>query len=333
MQATALIADEKQNFSLKEVILKAPSPDQVRIRTHYSGVSIGTEFGLIRGKISWGQFPLCTGYMGTGEIEELGSAVSDYKVGERVFFRTNDPMELAGGGKVSSVCGTHCSHIITKAGGAHGVGHLPEGAPMDVASLFVLPAVGLNGVNMAEPRMGQVVVGYGVGLIGLGVVAACVHRGCVVIAVDVNERQLKMAQRLGADHLVRGTAQEVDAAIRNIAPDGADVVFECTGIPACIDLAISLCRGEGRFVWQGHYGDAPVSLHFTPAHNRRLKMFFPCDDGLQPCRRAVIKNMTMGALAWGETITHRVSYSEAPDLYARIQGGEKDIVGGVVSWV
>ena len=53
------------------------------------------------------------------------------------------------------------------------------GAGMNVASLFVMPAVGLYGVDMANPRMGDTVVVYGVGMIGLGVVAACAQRGCV----------------------------------------------------------------------------------------------------------------------------------------------------------
>ena len=46
-------------------------------------------------------------------------------------------------------------------------------ASMEVASMFVMPAVGLYGVDMANPRTGEFVVVYGVGLIGLGVVQGC----------------------------------------------------------------------------------------------------------------------------------------------------------------
>ena len=332
MKAIALITEESQKFSLQEVILPETSPDQVRIRTHYSGVSIGTEFALIRGKISWGPYPLCTGYMGSGVIEEVGSAISRFKVGDSVFYRGNESMELAGGGKVSCVSGTHCSHIVTRPDTTHGVDHLIEGVSMDVASMFTLPAVGLNGVNMAAPQVGQIAVVYGVGLIGLGVVAALAHRGCVVIAVDVNDRQLKIAQRLGADYLINVTAGDVDAAVRKITPDGADIVFECTGIGACVNPAIALCKLRGSFVWQGNYG-SNVDLQFLAAHVRQLRMFFPCDDGHQPCRRAVIKNMANGALPWGETITHRVDSTDAPAFYDRIQAGEKEIVGAVIRWV
>ena len=68
-------------------------------------------------------------------------------------------------------------------------------------------------------------------------------------------------------------------------------------------------------------------------------MFFPCDDGWQPCRRAVIKNMAMGALRWEHCITHHIDYTEAPAMYARINAGgtagsdTADIVGIVINWL
>lgn len=333
MDATALICDEQQHFHLERVTLKDPGPDQIAIKTHYTGVSIGTEFALIRNKISWGPYPLCTGYMGTGVVEAAGSAIDNFKVGDAVYFRANDSMAFADGRPVSCVAGAHCSRVVIQPNTSHGADHVFPGAGMDVAAMFVMPAVGLNGVDMANPRMGQVVVVYGAGLIGLGVVAACVQRGCVVVAVDINERQLALAREMGADHLINSATQDARAEVNQIAPGGADVVFEATGIPACLDPAIELCHEHGSFVWQGNYGAAPVSLHFLTPHGKRLRMFFPCDDGLQPCRRAVVKNMAMGALRWDKVITHRIECGEAPEMFARINAGtDRDIVGVVIHW-
>lgn len=332
MKAIALICDEDQRFGLEPVLLPDPAADQVAIRTHYSGVSIGTELALIRNKISWGPYPLCTGYMGTGVVEAVGSAVTAVGVGDRVYYRGNLAMTRPNGRPISSVSGTHCSHVVTHANSTHGVGPLIPGAAMDVACMFVMPAVGLYGVDMANPRLGQTVVVYGVGLIGLGVVAACAHRGCVVVAVDVNPKALNMAREMGADYLVDASRQDVKAEVVKVAPEGADVVFEATGLPACIDPAIELCRPEGSFVWQGNYGGAPISMKFLPPHGRRLRMFFPCDDGLQPCRRAVVKNMAMGALKWERTITHRIEHAEAPAMFERINRGDKDVIGVVINW-
>jgi 2-desacetyl-2-hydroxyethyl bacteriochlorophyllide A dehydrogenase len=332
MNARALICDEKQNFSIEHVTLKDPAADQVAIRTSYTGVSIGTEFGLIRNKLASGPYPLCTGYMGTGVVEAVGTDIDNFKAGDEVYFRRNDAMTLADGTPVSSVSGAHCSHIVITPNTTHGVDHMVPGAAMDVACMFVMPAVGLYGVDMANPRIGETVVVYGSGLIGLGVVAACAHRGCVVVAVDINDKRLAIARDLGADFAIDGRSGGVAEEVQRLAPGGADVVFECTGIPQCIDPAIELCREHGSFVWQGHYGTDPVSMQFVPPHHRRLKMFFPCDDGWQPCRRAVVKSMAMGALKWERCITHRVPSAEAPAMFQRINEKDEDILGVVIDW-
>ena len=73
MDARALICDERQQFTLADVKLRNPAPDQIAIRTHFSGVSIGTEFALIRNKLSWGPYPLCTGYMADAIEQAMGT--------------------------------------------------------------------------------------------------------------------------------------------------------------------------------------------------------------------------------------------------------------------
>jgi len=333
IETKALVCDAEQRFAIRDVQLNDPNPDQVAIRTHWSGVSVGTEFALIRNKISWGPYPLCTGYMGSGVVEAVGSEITNFAVGDRVFFRRNDSMVTSDGVKISCVSGAHCAHAVLRANTSHGVDHVPEGVGMDAAAMFVMPAVGLHGVDMANPRMGQEVVVYGVGLIGLGVVAACVHRGCEVIAVDVNAKALEMARAFGANVCLNSRECDVAAEVNRHAPGGADVVFEATGIPACLDPAITLCRPFGTFVWQGNYGAAPVSLHFLPPHGKQLNMVFPCDDGHIPCRRAVLRNMASGALRWEQTITHRTPYEDAPNLFERINTGEaKDVLGAVIHW-
>ena len=134
------------------------------------------------------------------------------------------------------------------------------------------------------------------------------------------------------DEPISDTDTDVDAALHKIAEDGADVVFESTGIPALIDQAIRLCKQYGTFVWQGNYGADPVSLQFLVPHGKRLTMYFPCDDAQRPCRRAVIKNMAMGALEWQRCITHRVDYTESPAMYKRIDEGDTSILGMTVKW-
>jgi len=217
MNAKALVCDEQQRFTLEPVVLPDPGPEQVVVETHFSGVSIGTEFALIRNKISWGPYPLCTGYQAVGQVVHAGDEVTGFRVGDTVYFRDNRQLALTDGTAVSAVSGTHCSHAVVNPNTTHGIALLPEGVAEDVGSLFVMPAVGLYGVDMANPRMGQTVAVYGAGMIGLGVVAACSHRGCVVVAIDIQPNRLEIARRLGADHVINAASQSVAEELRKIA--------------------------------------------------------------------------------------------------------------------
>ena len=147
------------------------------------------------------------------------------------------------GEEVSAAAGVHCSAALVNPKTTHGLELLPEGVPDDAASLFVMPAVGLNGVDTANPRMGDVVAVYGAGLVGLGVMAACSHRGCIVVAVDLEQSRLEVARKLGADYLINGATQNVVEELQKIAPEGADVVFESTGVPACVDRQSNCVEG------------------------------------------------------------------------------------------
>ncbi len=330
MEARALICSADQQFSLQAVELPEPRPDQVVLRTLWSGVSIGTEFAFVRGRIDNGGYPLCTGYMATGVVEFAGADTSGFAPGDRVYFRRNEVMTAADGTSVALRSGTHASHAVCA---AVEVAPLPAGAPEDVASAFVMPGVGLHGVDISNPRLGDTVLVIGVGLVGLAAVAWSNLRGCEVVAADLDQKRLEVAQALGASHTIDVANQDLRGELERIAPGGADVVIEATGMPENIDAAIAATRLGGKFVWQGHYGREPVSFDFLVAHARRVQMFFPRNDGEEPARRASLRAIAMGALQWHRTITHRVSAEEAPGLYARINAGTDDgVIGAVIHW-
>lgn len=333
MQTKALVCDSPETFSIREVQLPDPGPRDLLLRTEYSGVSVGTEFACIQGKLDWGPHPLVTGYQAVGRVESAGEEFPGFKKGDRVFWRLNRDIRAVDGSKITGAMGAHCAHAVVPVEKAGEVGILPEGVPEDAAALFVMPAVGLYGVDMSQPRMGDLVVVAGCGLIGLGVVAAAAHRGCRVLAVDLSAERLRLARRMGARYALDAADADIEAEVRAVQQEGADVVFECTGLPAMIDKTIPLCRRLGKFVWQGNYGREPLNMLFLPPHGRRLTMFFPCDDGGMACRMAVLHNMVNGFLPWHETITHRVNPRQAAELYRRIGAGEaRDLVGAVVCW-
>lgn len=333
MKALGLVCNEDQIFSLERIELPDPGPLELAIRTLYSGISIGTEFALIEKKINWGTFPIITGYMATGIVEAVGCDVINYAPGDHVYYRNNTQhMKLKDGTKLSAVSGVHCSHAITSIDGTHGAALLPNNLSAKVASHFVLPAVGYHGVDMASPKIGDTVLVYGCGSIGLGVIAASFLRGCRVIAVDQVEEKLNLAHAFGAEILVNTMREALDDTLAMITPLGADVVFECTGNPELINAALGLTRSGGKFVWQGNYGSAPINFPFLIPHVKELQMYFPCDDGYSECRRAALQHIAAGILPWEKSISHEVPKDEAPDFFKKLLAGKVKTTGAVICW-
>ncbi len=342
MEAQALVTHEDGSFTLESVILDEAGSDDVVVRTVCSGVSIGTEFALINGKLSWGPYPLVTGYQAAGIVEWAGKSVKYLKKGDRVFVRGNKSLSLKNGAKVSSVSGAHASYIICDAdlGSLDAPGLVPEGVDMGTASMFVMPSVALHGVDMVSPSALETVAVYGVGQIGIGVVAVAALRGCRVIALDTSKKALELASIMGAEHTINCGDADWRRQFDEQAPEGADTVFEATGIPSCVDVAMSLVKrlpahyigGQGKFVYQGNYGSRALTYNFLPAHGRQVKCFYPCDDGKIPNRKRIMRLLYTGALKWEKTITHRLPYSEAPKTFEAIKNGDKDFIAVVFNW-
>lgn len=331
MQATALICTQQQQFSLETFPVPAIAPSQICVRTLFSGVSVGTEFAVIRGKLDRGPFPVCTGYQATGVVEEVGREVSRFKLGDTVYYRRNFMLMQQGKYQFNACAGTHTSVAIVDATAE--VELLPEGVDPATGSMFVMPSVGYNAVDMAGVQMGDVVAIHGVGLIGLGALVAARLRGAITIAIDIDEKRLLLAKAMGAEVTINSQQEAITQRVQQIKSGGADVVFEATGIGACLDPAFALCRLHGKFVFLGNYGSAPISFHFLVPHQKQLSAFFPCNDGLKPCRDAVLRNIATGAIPWEMTITHRVTAQQAPALYEAInRNAIPDMTGAVIQW-
>ncbi len=334
MKSSALICREEQQFSLQEFDIPRLGEADIRVRCLWSGVSVGTEFAVFRQKLDYGPFPVCTGYQAVGIVEDVGVGVTRFNAGDKVYYRRSYLPMVLDGQPVTICSGAHSSYAHMPEDAE--VELLPEGVDDDTGSMFVMPSVGYNAVDMAGIQMGDVVAFHAVGLIGLGALAAARLRGAVTIAIDLNPRRLDLATEFGAAHVIdaRGLSpNELIERVEAIQPGGADAVFEGSGIPSCLDLAFPLARLHGKFVFLGNYGKAPISFNFLVPHARQLTAYFPCNDGLAPCREAVLRNIATGAIPWEKTITHRVAAEEAPALYADIHSDKiPDLLGAVVRW-
>ena len=87
VEGTALVAWSDGHFSTEPVLAPGAGEKNIVVSVTCSGVSLGTEFGVLRGKIDWGSFPMVTGYMATGTVVAVGSQVEGFAPGDRVYVR------------------------------------------------------------------------------------------------------------------------------------------------------------------------------------------------------------------------------------------------------
>ncbi len=181
--------------------------------------------------------PLPLGYCNVGTIVELGSGVTEYKLGERV---VNNGYHA----EVVSVPVNLCARV-------------PDNVTDEEAAFTVLGAVALQGIRLVEPTLGETVVVIGLGLVGLMAVQLLRANGCRVLGVDFDQAKIKLAREFGAEVVNLAAGEDpVKAAELYSRGRGVDavVVTAATQSSAPIHQAATMCRKRGRIVLVGVTG-------------------------------------------------------------------------------
>jgi S-(hydroxymethyl)glutathione dehydrogenase/alcohol dehydrogenase len=153
---------------------------------------------------------------------------------------------------------------------------IPADFDSRLAPLFGCAITTAMGVinNNAHVKIGQSVVVFGVGGVGLCIAqAAQMVSAYPVVAIDVVDAKLEMAQRFGATHCINSrSVSSVDEAVRAIVGSGgADAVIETTGSARVIEAAYGLTQPRGRTILVGvpRKGDN-ISIYSLPLHFNKL---------------------------------------------------------------
>lgn len=121
--------------------------------------------------------PLPLGYCNVGRVIAVGDGVNDFKVGDRVASN-----------------GQHAEFVSVP---KNLVAHIPENVSDEEAAFTVIGSIGLQGIRLLNPTLGETVVVVGLGLIGLITAQLLVANGCRVIGTDIDENKLAMAKEWG----------------------------------------------------------------------------------------------------------------------------------------
>ncbi|WP_336211414.1 alcohol dehydrogenase catalytic domain-containing protein [Nonomuraea sp. LPB2021202275-12-8] len=267
-------------MEIRDVEIADPGPGEVRVQIKASGVC-GSDLKAIDGKSPVvARLPFILGHESAGVVESTGPGVTGVKAGDHVIIAMNGPCGKCRG------CGAGRFHLcsgrarttaimggpprVTLAGEETrrfiGIGSFAEytvvseamcvkiapDAPFDAMCLLACAVVtGVGAVlNVAKVTPGSTVLVVGCGGVGLNVVQGAVLAGATtIIAADVADQKLKLAERFGATHtLVPG---DLPSQVGDLVRGGVDYVFDVTGVPGVLARAFAATQPGGTTVMVG----------------------------------------------------------------------------------
>jgi predicted dehydrogenase/threonine dehydrogenase-like Zn-dependent dehydrogenase len=277
---------------LENVPVPKPGRGQLLIRTTRSLVSLGTERMLVEfGKANWLQkarqqpdkvimvldkvkaeglkptletifnrldTPLPLGYSSAGVVVETGPDVPGFRIGDHV--ASNGP---------------HAEFVCVARNLAAGI---PQGVSDDAAAFTALGAIGLQGIRLCGPSLGETVVVMGMGLIGLMTAQLLAAHGCRVIGIDPDRAKTSLAGQWGIITFEAGESDVVRAVMEMTGQAGADAVIITASAKTddIVAQAARMSRKRGRIVLIGVVG---LGLNRADFYEKELTFQVSCSYG------------------------------------------------------
>lgn len=267
--------------------------------------------------------PLPLGYCNVGVVMEVGAGVTGFAAGDRVVSNGKHA-------EVVSVPKNLCCRI-------------PDDVSDEEAAFTVLGAIGLQGIRLAEPTLGESFVVTGLGLIGLLTVQLLRAHGCRVLGLDFDRQKLELARRCGASVVNLAEGEDPIAAAnafsRGRGIDGV-LITASTSSSEPVHQAATMCRKRARIVLVGVTG---LELARADFYEKELSFQVSCSYG--PGRydpvyeeqgidyppgfvrwteqrnfEAVLDMLASNRLETGTLVSHRFGIAQAEEAYTLVTG-------------
>lgn len=313
----------------------SPGSHEIFVEALYSLISVGTELALYTGShigfsLPNPPFPMMPqrpGYAYVGRITAVGSEVNQYKPGMRVM------LEAPHGTAASIDC--RQDKII----------QLPANLDPANGTLIRMADIALTTVRVAPLQLGDSVMIFGMGLVGL--IAAQLYQlngAYPVIGADLSQERLSIAKKFG---IVPINPKEVDLdqEIAKLTSNrGPDVIVEATGNPAVIPIALRLVTKGGRVTLLGSTRGRVELDVYSEVHRKGVQLIGAHESVInldtQSARRwtklrdlQLLANLfTKGKLKTQGLITHKISPSELLAIYDTLAERPQEYLGILVDW-
>ncbi len=320
-------------FGKANVLQKArQQPDKVKmVLEKVATDGLATTVDAVKSKLDQ---PLPLGYCHVGKVLEVGAMVTEFQEGDRVV--TNGP---------------HASVVSVSRNLS---AKIPDDISDEEAAFTVLASIGLQGIRLAEPTLGETVVVTGLGLIGLLTVQLLIAQGCRVLGIDFDEDKLALAREYGAETVSLSKGEDpVEAGMAFSRGRGVDAVLITASTKSSdpVSQAARMSRKRGRIILVGVTG-----LELSRAEFFEKELVFQVSCSYGPGRydsnyedkgqdypvgfvrwteqrnfEAILDMMSAGKLDVKQLITHRFSFDDALTAYKTLSD-DKSTLGIILQY-
>jgi threonine dehydrogenase-like Zn-dependent dehydrogenase len=326
----------KNDIRVEEVNRPCAGVGEAVIRVTLTTIC-GTDLHILRG-----EYPvkpgLVIGHEPVGVIHELGEGVTGYQVGDRVLVGAITPCgqcraclsghlsqcghgegyEPIGGWRFgNTINGAQAEYLLVPNAQANLAKIPDELSDEQVVLLADIASTGFSGAESANIRIGDAVVIFAQGPIGLCATAGAKLMGAtLIIGVDGDENRLAMAKRMGADVVLDYRAVDIVAEVHRLTGGGADVAIEALGTQQTFESALRSLRPGGTLSSLGVYSgklQIPYEAFAAGIGDHRIVTTL-CPGGKERMRR-LMEVVRSGRVDLRPLLTHTYALEKISDAY------------------
>lgn len=329
MKAQQVVWPDRAKVDVETFTLPPVGDDEVLVATECTLISPGTERAFLLGlPNAQGSYPTRPGYSNIGRVVEVGKAVTDWKVGDRV----------------ASTQG-HTSHFVVSPSRLLKIAFAD--VPAEEAVFFNLGAIALQGVRKAQIELGEATLVLGQGLIGLLAMQLSKLSGALpLIATDLTDSRLEVSKKVGADYTFNPEDADFSEQLNDATEgNGPAAVIEATGHPDAISTALDVAGWGARVVLLASTrGETPSVNFYRDVHKKGL-ILYGAHNSIRPRQDSSPNFWTLeedsllllSLIAHKRfnvppLVSHRVRGEDAAKAYQLLMEWHPGLLGVVLQW-
>ncbi len=344
MKNRAYFLTELEKLELREIPMPEVGADDVLVQIKSVGICGSDVHYYAKGNIGdfVVEFPFILGHESAGVVTEVGKNVRHLKAGDRVCMEPGIPCghcEQCLSGRYN-LCpdvrfwatppyhGCLCDYVAHPAAFTF---KIPDNMSFTEGALIEPLAIGINAALTGDVKLGDTVVIFGSGCIGLvTLLAAKAYGATQVIVCDILDKRLETARKLGATTINSKDVDVIAKVMELTGGKGANVVIDCCGISLTVAQSLRIAKPAAKVVLVGLGEDDINHLPLAMLSTKELdvRSIFRYRN-LYP---TAINAVAGGVIDISGIVSNEYPFEQVPHGFAETHKNAKDVVKGVITY-